>query len=139
MAEKYTYGPLVYNCFGEEDDSGNYWWSGNPPVGYEQESGVFRMPVDENGNQCLPGDCILHPNCTVQQFVSDEPFSVPSLTWCREWFSDNFLQVTDWDLARYALRWIWWNNQHSDEWKQFSQTYRTQEEKIKQLWPDVHR
>jgi hypothetical protein len=38
MAEKFTYGPLVYNSLNEEsDDSGNYWWAGNAPVAYEEE------------------------------------------------------------------------------------------------------
>ena len=52
MAEKFTYGPLIYNFIGDDDTSGNYWWPGNPPVAYEQESGVFRIPVDKDGNQC---------------------------------------------------------------------------------------
>ena len=41
MAEKFRYGPLVFNSFGEEDDSGNYWWPGNPPVAYEAASGAL--------------------------------------------------------------------------------------------------
>jgi hypothetical protein len=62
MTEKFRYGPLVYNCFGDDDDSGNYWWSGSKiVVGYEQPEGVWKIPVDELGNQCLPGECILHP------------------------------------------------------------------------------
>ena len=79
MAEKFKYGPLVYNCFGEDDDSGNYWWAGAPPVAYEEPSGPFRMPVDEYGNQCLPGNCILHPNCSIDEWESFELFPVPSL------------------------------------------------------------
>ena len=52
MAEKFRYGPLVYNCFGEEDDSGNYWWPGNPPVAYEQPEGVRFLLTHKVINVC---------------------------------------------------------------------------------------
>ena len=91
MTKKFRYGPLVYNCIADEDDSGNYWWAGNPPVAYEEESGPYRMPVDSFGNQCLPGDCILHPNCRVEEWESVEIFKVPSLSWCRTWFDDSLI------------------------------------------------
>ena len=106
MAEKYTYGPLVYNHFGDDDDSGNYWWNGKPIVGYEQPEGIWKIPVDEDRNQCLPGESILHPCCRVERFTSHPVLGdVPELDWCREWFEDNFLIVSDWDVCRYILRW----------------------------------
>jgi len=33
--EIYKYGPLVYNTPDSEEDTGNYYWSGSPPVGYD--------------------------------------------------------------------------------------------------------
>lgn len=137
MTEKFKYGPLVYNCFGEEDDSGNYWWAGNPPVAYEAESGPYRIPVDSNGNQCLPGECILHPNCRVEEWETDKPLSdVPSLAWCRSWFEDNFLVISDYQVCKYILRWYWWNKQYQNEWQEFS-AGKTVDEMIGEIWPDV--
>lgn len=139
MAEKFTYGPLVYNYFGEEDDSGNYWWPGNPPVAYEEPTGVYRIPVDRDGNQCLPGDCILHPNCRVEQWDDHDVLGqIPSLAWCQEWFDDNFLIISDWTICKYIVRWIWWNRQHEDVWKEYSQD-KTVPEMIGEIWPDVHK
>ena len=137
MAEKFTYGPLIYNCFGEDDDSGNYWWAGNPPVAYEQESGPFRIPVDADGNQCLPGESILHPNCRVEVFEEIEDFSFPSLAWCREWFEDNFLEVDDALICRYILRWM--NNEYknSQRWIDFRKQFNDIESMSKAIWPDV--
>ena len=43
--EKFKYGPLLWNHVDDEDDSGNYWWSGMAPVNYA-ETGI---PVDEKG------------------------------------------------------------------------------------------
>ena len=137
MGEKFRYGPLVYNSFGEDDDSGNYWWPGNPPVAYEAESGPYRMPVDADGNQCLPGESILHPNCRVEEWETNKPLSMlPSLEWCRSWFDDNFLIVSDYDVCRYILRWYNWNNRSMPGWVDFSKN-KTIEEMIGEIWPDV--
>ena len=132
MAEKFRYGPLVYNCFGDEDDSGNYWWNGPPVVGYEQAEGIWKIPIDENGNQCLPGDCILHPNCRVQEWdektltypitfrknkkviQKTQTFSasIPNLDWCKQWFEDNYLIIDDYTVCKYIVRWMWLNNEY---------------------------
>jgi hypothetical protein len=136
MAEKFRYGPLVFNSFGEEDDSGNYWWPGNPPVAYEQPTGVYRIPVDSNGNQCLPGECILHPNCRVEEWESFELFKIPSLSWCKEWFDENFLVVSDYQVCRYIVRWCGYNYQHRDDWKEYKLN-NTINEMIGEIWPDV--
>ena len=136
MEEKFRYGPLVYNAVGDDSDEGNYWWPGNPPVAYEQESGPFRIPVDANGNQCLPGESILHPNCRVEKWESFELCKIPSLSWCREWFEDNFLIVSDYDICRYILRWCDWNYQHKEVWKDHKKN-KTIDEMIGEIWPDV--
>ena len=138
MTEKIKYGPLVYNHFGDPDDSGNYWWAGNPPVAYEEESGPYRIPVDEDGNQCLPGNCILHPNCDVEEWESFELFKVPSLTWVRSWFDDNFLIIEDYDVCRYILRWCDYNytNGHIAEFIDWKKE-KSMKEMVADIWPDV--
>jgi len=137
MAEKFRYGPLVYNCFGDEDDSGNYWWAGNPPVAYEEPTGVYRIPIDADGNQCLPGECILHPNCRVEEWDDHNILgSIPSLDWCKTWFEDNFLIIDDYTVCKYIVRWMWYNNKNKDEYKQFFKGKRL-EEVIREIWPDV--
>jgi hypothetical protein len=137
MAEKFRYGPLVYNCFGDEDDSGNYWWAGNPPVAYEEPTGVYRIPIDADGNQCLPGECILHPNCRVEEWTEHSILgSIPSLEWCRSWFEDNFLIIDDYTVCRYIVRWMLWNHNNDETYKQYFKGKRL-EEVISEIWPDV--
>jgi hypothetical protein len=137
MTEKFRYGPLVYNCFGEDDDSGNYWWSGAPIVGYEQPEGIWKIPVDADGNQCLPGECILHPCCRVEEWDDHVVLGkIPALTWCRSWFDDNFLIIDDYTVCRYIVRWMWWNNINNEVYKQFFKGKQV-EEVIKEIWPDV--
>jgi len=137
MAEKFRYGPLVYNCFGDEDDSGNYWWVGNPPVAYEEPTGVYRIPIDAEGNQCLPGECILHPNCRVEEWDEHDILgSIPSLDWCRSWFEDNFLIIDDYTVCRYIVRWMLWNHNKDETYKQYFKGKRL-EEVIGEIWPDV--
>ena len=55
--EKYRYGPLIFVTKGMDEEEGNYFWAGDPPVGYD-ETGV---PVDKNGFQCVDIQCPLHP------------------------------------------------------------------------------
>ena len=137
MAEKFKYGPLVYNCYGDEDDSGNYWWAGNPPVAYEEPTGVYRIPIDAEGNQCLPGECILHPNCRVEEWDEHDILgSIPSLDWCRSWFEDNFLIIDDYTVCRYIVRWMLWNHNKDETYKQYFKGKRL-EEVIGEIWPDV--
>jgi len=138
MEEKFRYGPLIYNHLNDPDDSGNYWWSGTPPVGYEEPSGIYKIPIDAQGNQCLPGDCILHPNCRVEEWETFEPFQVPSLSWTRSWFEDNFLIISDYDVCRYILRWCGYNYTNSSfqpfiDWKKG----KSLEDMIGEIWPDV--
>ena len=55
--EKFKFGPLVWNCIGEDDDDGNYYWPGNSPVAYDE----MGLPVDKEGKQCLPLESPFHP------------------------------------------------------------------------------
>jgi hypothetical protein len=134
MAEKFKYGPLIYNSIADETDEGNYWWSGSPPVAYEAPSGRYRIPIDASGNQCLPGECILHPNCRVEEWESFKLFKVPSLEWCRSWFEENFLIVSDYDVCRYILRWCSYN--YGNDFYQWKMN-KTINEIIGEIWPDV--
>ena len=139
MAEKFRYGPLIYNCFGEDDDSGNYWWNGSPVVGYEQPEGIWKIPIDEMGNQCLPGECILHPNCRVEVWDDHALLGkIPNLEWCRSWFDDNFLIIDDYTVCRYIIRWLNWNYKHRDKWKSW-RNGKSVKQMINRLWPDVHK
>jgi len=140
MAEKFRYGPLVYNHFEDEQESGNYWWPGPPPVAYQQPSGRYKIPIDANGNECLPGECILHPGCRVEEWETFELFKVPSLSWCKSWFEDNFLIVSDYDVCRYIIRWM--GHKYGSQFdydETFKKWYKgkTLDEMIGEIWPDV--
>ena len=94
--EKYSYGPLIYNTTADEDDSGNFYWNGMPPVGYDD----MDIPIDPNGNQCLPFECPLHPNHSpsaveYNNWLEDE---LPTWDSFEEWFDDNFINVTPRDI-----------------------------------------
>ena len=101
--EKYKYGPLVYNTTADDDDSGNFYWNGMPPVGYD-ETGI---PVDPNGNQCLPFECPLHPNHSPTNFEYNEWLEDDLPTWksFEEWFDDNFINVSARAIYLFILRW----------------------------------
>lgn len=139
MSEQFRYGPLVYVSvetinIDEENSEGNYYWPGLPPVAYDP----IGIPVDENGQQCLPGECILHLNHVPEHTEWNDVLKteLPTVDVCREWFEDHFLEVSDWDLCRYILRWYWWNHQHDADWKSWKRG-KTQEEMVREIWPDV--
>ena len=101
--EKYSYGPLIYNTTADEDDSGNFYWNGMPPVGYDD----MGIPIDPNGNQCLPFECPLHPNHSpsaveYNNWLEDE---LPTWKSFEEWFDDNFINVTPRDIYFFIIRW----------------------------------
>lgn len=101
--EKYRYGPLVYNTTADEDDSGNFYWNGMAPVGYDE----MNIPVDTQGYQCLPFECPLHPNHIPSEFkesgwLEDD---IPTYDAFHDWFDDNFVNVTQRDIYFFILRW----------------------------------
>jgi len=86
--EQYKYGPLVYNTSADDADSGNFYWNGLAPVGYDK----FNIPIDNNGYQCLDAEqCPLHPSYQVStENLEHNEFlgvSIPTLSSFREWFS----------------------------------------------------
>ena len=105
--KQYKYGPLVYNTSETEDESGNFYWNGLPPVDYDKVG----IPIDSNGYQCLDAEqCPIHPSYVVKDSEMDiNKFlgvNIPTLDSFRSWFEDQFLVVTDRDLALFVLRWI---------------------------------
>jgi len=89
--EKFKYGPITYNCVDEEDDSGNYYWAGEPPVAYDQ----WGVPVDRHGKQTLPLDCPFHPFYTygsVRKSKVVSHINIPTSTKCYfDWCDENFV------------------------------------------------
>ena len=76
--EKFKYGPIIYNCVDEEDDSGNYYWAGEPPVAYDQ----WGVPVDRHGKQTLPLDCPFTKPSTVISMPGAIFLSVKNFRMC---------------------------------------------------------
>jgi len=133
----FKYGPLRYIIDLEEDEEGNYYWPGLPPVGYDD----IGIPIDENGNQCLPGETILHLNYvpTETEWCDLLQVELPTLDSVRPWFEDNFLVVTNKDLCRYIFKWYWWNYHNSDSYKALieSKSFSSVQEIMEAVWPDV--
>ena len=134
--EKFKYGPLIYVTYGMDDSEGNYFWSGLPPVGYD-ESGI---PIDKNGNQCLDISCPLHPAWTPTETTYNETLKldIPSIEYTRQWFEDNFLIISDRQVKRYIIRW-WSARASRDNYHAYLnvlQNYSSVEEIQEAVWPD---
>lgn len=138
--QKFRYGPLIWNCVNEEDESGNYFWNGKPPVDYDGAG----IPIDEDGNQCLPIECPIHPGfvpkrerCKWNEAIQNY---VPEIEYYREWFEDNFLVIADLQIKKYILKWV--VKVYINRWGY--QRLRTEcqsiEKMIGRLWPqDAHK
>jgi len=105
--EQFKYGPIVYNTSDTDDDSGNYYWAGEPPVGYDSTG----LPIDSRGFQCLDAvQCPLHPSyqVTEENTESNEALGcrIPTLASFNSWFEDNFIKAELRDLAFFIIRWI---------------------------------
>ncbi len=101
--EKFKYGPLVYNCIGdaEDDEEGNYYWPGNPPVGYDE----LGVPVDKDGRQCLPLDCPFHPHYfSTDTITSKYGIKFPaSFKDYEEWLDNNFIVFDEATVKRNII------------------------------------
>ena len=138
--EQFKYGPLVYNTSNSDDDSGNYYWSGEPPVGYDNE----KIPVDSRGFQCLDAvQCPLHPGYTVTEHNTEHNEalgqSIPTLASFNSWFEDAFIKAEPRDLAFFIIRWI---NFQNDDYAATSVLYEKYaqldiEDIINALWPSL--
>jgi len=99
--EKFKYGPLIYNCIGDENEEGNYYWPGHPPVAYD-DTGV---PIDRDGKQCLPLDCPFHPHYVFRDTITSKygikfPASFKDY---KEWLSNNFLVFDELAVKRNII------------------------------------
>ena len=103
MTEKYKYGPLVWNHIDDDDDSGNYWWTGLAPVMYDEVG----IPSDEKGLQCLPISCPVHPGYNVKHSVFSSPLQdhLPSIDEWQTWFDEQFIDIDKARIRREILRW----------------------------------
>ena len=132
--EKYKYGPLIYNSTTDVDESGNFYWNGMPPVGYDS----MGIPIDPNGNQCLSFDCPLHPNHT-PKYTEYNDFlgtDLPTVEAFSEWFEDNFIKVNERDYYFYILR--WYNFQSDGSTNLITKAKDNSiDEMIDLVWPDA--
>ena len=101
--EKFKYGPLIWNCIGEEEDDeeGNYYWPGNPPVAYDE----WDLPVDKDGKQCLPLSSPFHPHYVFTDTITTKyGIKFPaSLKDYKEWLSNNFLVFDELAVKRNII------------------------------------
>ena len=139
---KYSYGPLVWNCTSDEDESGNFFWPGLPPCGYDT-SGI---PIDERGMQCLPMQSIVHPDYQpTETFYCDVVQSdLPTIASARLWLDDNFLIVTDRQVARLIIRWYDLQVKKTTSstrikqiWAKLVNTYRTRDRLVDAIWSNL--
>ena len=104
MKEKFKYGPLVFNYHDAEDDTGNYWWPGLAPVGYDDA----RIPIDKLGLQCIPLQSPVHPQYTPvdSQYNRELDICLPSIEEWKSWFDSEFIDISDHRIKREILKWL---------------------------------
>jgi len=132
--EIYKYGPLVYITQGMDESLGNYYWGGNPPIGYDET----KIPIDKDGHQCLDILCPLHPSY-IPTALSYNPclnITLPTIDSFKEWFEDNFLEIDDMKAKKYILRWYSFQQRKSTKYYELQQSCSSVEEVIGQIWPD---
>ena len=138
--EKFKYGPLIWNCFTEDDESGNYYWNGSPPVGYDDDG----IPIDQEGMQCLPIESPVHPcwrgDKEKLEYNSFLGFNIPSIDSTREWFDANFLIVSDKQCKKYIIRWIRKNKYGTPGFYDMVRDSSSLTEMMDRVWPqDEHK
>lgn len=131
----YKYGPLVYNVDGYE--GGNFYWNGLSPVGYDHDE----IPVDRNGMQCLPISSPLHPSWTPrkQEFNQIVGRDMPTIQEVREWFEEHFLDISDYQICKYILKWYVRQNYRDQAYHDLLKKANSIEEVIKLIWPHVQK
>jgi hypothetical protein len=133
--EKYRFGPLVYASPDMGDTEGNYFWTGNPPVGYDE----FGVPIDKNGHQCLDIACPLHP--AWKPPLSEQVYNhglrvfLPTLEFTRSWFDDNFLEISDLQLKKILVKRLR-RSVRPREYMYIVERYSSVEEIMEAAWPD---
>ena len=132
---KYSYGPLVWNCTSDEDESGNFFWPGSPPCGYDA-SGI---PIDARGMQCLPTQSIIHPSYEPTETFYSEVVknNLPTIVSARLWLDDNFLVVTDRQVAKFIIRWHAMRVKNHPAWLNIVRTYKTRDRLVDAIWSNL--
>lgn len=132
---KYSYGPLVWNCSSDEDESGNFFWPGSPPCGYD----AMGIPIDARGMQCLPTQSIIHPSYEpTEQFYSEVvKNNLPTIASARLWLDDNFLVVTDRQVAKFIIRWHAMRVKNHPDWANIVRTYKTRDRLVDAVWSNL--
>ena len=138
--EKFKYGPLIWNCINEDDESGNYFWNGKPPVEYDR----MNIPIDEEGMQCLPIGSPVHPTWQPdeKQFVFNDflQSEIPSLKETKEWFDDNFLVISEKQCKKYIIKWIRTHRGTHPGYFKLTLGVTSMKEIMDRLWPqDEHK
>ena len=138
--QKFKYGLLIWNSVNEDDESGNYFWNGKPPVEYDRDG----VPIDDDGMQCLPIESPVHPswqaNTNQLEYNDFLEFEIPSIDSTREWFDDNFLIVSDKQCKKYIIRWIRNNRKSLPGFVKMTQGVTSLVEMMDRVWPqDEHK
>lgn len=128
----FRYGPLIYVTAGMDEDQGNYYWNGLPPVDYDADG----IPVDQNGMQCLDISCPLHPSYTPQETEYSLVLGteIPTIAHYREWFEENFLAVSDNQIKRWIIK-RWSSTVDRAVYGQVLRNYSSIEELKEAVWP----
>ena len=130
--EKFKYGPLIYNTVEDENDSGNYWWPGLAPVGYDE----IGIPIDAKGLQCLPIDCPVHPSYRIQNPVFVEILNdyLPSISEWKKWLEDNFIEASDDQIKRLILKWYSKQRNKSHNFYMLQEVVNSLDEMVEKVW-----
>ena len=110
----FSYGPLTWASI-ENRIKGNFLYKGDYPVEYDNNG----IPIDDEGNQCLPITCPLHPdykptNPVLSPMIND---TLPSNLEWKRWFEENYIQIDNARIMREILRWYMKQERQSLEFK----------------------
>lgn len=134
MKEKFKYGPLVYNYSDDEDDTGNYWWSGLTPIGYDHDN----VPIDKEGLQCLPLQSPVHPGYVPvhSQYNKKLDVDLPSIEEWKSWFDSEFIDISEHRIKREILKWVIKDTARiSKKFIEVRASCKTLDELVEIVWP----
>ena len=87
--EKFKYGPLIWNCFTEDDESGNYYWNGSSTLTWAQFCLYLMFNWDDHEvENILEGECTSKYNLLLilkeiyNKKININPIDSPNLNKC---------------------------------------------------------
>jgi hypothetical protein len=112
--DHFRIGPLIYaKDYFEDDPEANYYYSGSPPVSYNNKG----VPIDKNGFECLDIKCPFHPGWMIQkdqlEFNDFLQFSIPRYQCYQEWLRDNYLDCSDNQAKKYLFKFLLSENRNA--------------------------